>query len=58
MKNIKNECLNCGYKFRDNQKLYKDKLGYHMICENCGSSSDITRKNKESSKWKKWQEKS
>lgn len=50
MKNIKNECLNCGYKFRDNQKLYKDKLGYHMICENCGSSSDITRKNKESSK--------
>ena len=50
MKNIKNECLNCGYKFTDNQKLYKDKLVYHMICEICGSSSDITRKNKECSK--------
>lgn len=34
------KCLDCGH---DNYgKVFKDELGYGMICELCGSSFDIS----------------
>lgn len=35
------KCPNCGYYHRNDIPIYQDELGYHVICEDCETSSDI-----------------
>ena len=38
-------CLNCRLKLNKEQEMYEDKLGKHMVCQNCNSSSDVRETN-------------